>query len=165
MITQYRKGAIGALLDEYERAIKDLQNVISEIPTEELIMIADHHTADENCRSIQTILSHVVHSGYGDAIYIQNRHGANNQRPDKIFHQSVTNYIQDLNAMFSYIESVFENVSEKEIEQLDDSLKIKTPWKQHYDIEQLMEHAIVHILRHRRQIEKFKIILHELKKN
>jgi hypothetical protein len=30
-----------------------------------------------------------------------------------------------------------------------------TGWGQHYDIEQMMEHAIVHVLRHRRQVEKF----------
>jgi hypothetical protein len=31
-----------------------------------------------------------------------------------------------------------------------------TSWGQLYDIEQLMEHAIVHVLRHRRQIEQYK---------
>lgn len=41
--------------------------------------------------------------------------------------------------------------------------KIFTSWNQVYDIEQVTEHAIVHILRHRRQIEKFKIILRGLK--
>ena len=28
-------------------------------------------------------------------------------------------------------------------------------WRQQYDVEQLFEHAIVHVLRHRRQIERF----------
>jgi len=28
-------------------------------------------------------------------------------------------------------------------------------WGPQYDLEQLLEHAVVHILRHRRQIEKF----------
>ena len=28
-------------------------------------------------------------------------------------------------------------------------------WGVRYDLEQLLEHAVVHILRHRRQIEKF----------
>jgi uncharacterized damage-inducible protein DinB len=163
MTTKYRTGAKGALLDEYERAIKDLQKVISQISGEELTRIVDHHTADENCRSIQTILSHVVHSGYGYATYIHNRNGDNKQRPDKVFHKGVSEYMQDLTSMFSFTEHVFENVSENEMEQADASRKIKTPWNQLYDIEQLMEHAIVHILRHRRQIEKFKIMLSELK--
>jgi hypothetical protein len=32
-----------------------------------------------------------------------------------------------------------------------------TAWGQVYDFEQFMEHAIVHVLRHRRQIERFLI--------
>ncbi|HEY5122872.1 MAG TPA: hypothetical protein VIK14_03975, partial [Ignavibacteria bacterium] len=41
------------------------------------------------------------------------------------------------------------------IEQTDNSKKMNVGWGQQYDIEQLLEHAIVHILRHRRQIENF----------
>ena len=33
--------------------------------------------------------------------------------------------------------------------------KMKVSWGQEYDLEQLLEHAIVHILRHRRQVERF----------
>ena len=32
---------------------------------------------------------------------------------------------------------------------------INAGWGPTYDVEQLLEHAIVHVLRHRRQIEKF----------
>jgi hypothetical protein len=32
---------------------------------------------------------------------------------------------------------------------------IRSSWGVVYDLEQLLEHAIVHVLRHRRQIEKF----------
>jgi len=160
MTTKYRTGATGALLDEYERTIINLKEVIAEISAIELTTIVDTGTADENCRSIQTILSHVVRSGYGYAADIHNRRGDNKERPERVFHTSVTNYIKDLDAMFSFTERVFENVNANEIEQTDASLKIKTPWNQLYDIEQLMEHAIVHILRHRRQIEKFRIIIH-----
>jgi hypothetical protein len=34
------------------------------------------------------------------------------------------------------------------------SIVIQSGWGVPYDLEQLLEHAIVHILRHRRQIEK-----------
>ncbi len=33
--------------------------------------------------------------------------------------------------------------------------KLTTSWGQKYDLEQLIEHAIVHVMRHRWQIEKF----------
>ena len=35
------------------------------------------------------------------------------------------------------------------------SLQIRSGWGPLYDFEQLFEHAIVHVLRHRRQIERF----------
>ena len=43
-------------------------------------------------------------------------------------------------------------------EMTDDEIKritMPTGWGVTYNLEQLLEHAIVHILRHRRQIEKF----------
>ena len=53
-----------------------------------------------------------------------------------------------------FTEAVFKTLSDTELEQQNNLLKITTGWGQQYDIEQLMEHAIVHILRHKRQIEK-----------
>ncbi len=52
------KVAIGALLDEYERAIIDLQKTIEGISNQELTTDVDTKTADPNCKSIQAILSH-----------------------------------------------------------------------------------------------------------
>ena len=79
----YRKGAVGALLDEYERAIADLKNVIENIPDDALTIIIDKDTSDENCHSFQTILAHVVHSGFGYATSIHNLKGYDRQRPAK----------------------------------------------------------------------------------
>jgi uncharacterized damage-inducible protein DinB len=154
MIRTYRTGAIGALLDEYEKAISELNVVIKGIPDQQLTFIFDPLTKDENCRSLETILSHVVHSGYGYAIKIHNLKGDILERPAKIFHTTIEEYLQDLNHVFSFTENTFKGIKDQELEQLDDSKKIKMAWGQLYDIEQLMEHAIVHILRHRRQIEK-----------
>lgn len=39
------------------------------------------------------------------------------------------------------------------MEEFDQAKKINTKWGQQYDVEQMLEHAIVHILRHRRQIK------------
>ncbi|MTH13993.1 DinB family protein [Flavobacterium sp. LC2016-01] len=153
-----RKGAVGALLDIYEQAILDLQNVIKNIPDNALTNIIDEKTTNEDCKSVQTILSHVVSSGYSYAISIQNLKGHNLQRPEKIFHLTIAEYLNDLKNVFDFTESIFREIKDEELEQYDDSLKIKTGWGQLYDIEQLMEHAIVHILRHKRQIEKLKSI-------
>jgi len=157
----FRQGAVGALLDEYERAISDLKKVIEVIPDNTLTIIINPQTTDENCKSIQTILSHVVSSGYGYATSIHNLKSHNIVRPLKIFHSTIKEYLQDLTNLFSFTENIFKEIKDEELEQFDDSLKIKTTWGQSYDIEQLTEHAIVHILRHRRQIDRIK--LNELK--
>lgn len=144
------------MLDEYERAISDLKNVIEDIPDSILARIVNLQTTDENCQSIQTILSHVVSSGYGYATSIHNGKGHNTVRPGKTFQVTIAAYLQDLTNLFSFTEDIFKNMDDSELRQLDNSLKIKTGWGQSYDIEQLTEHAIVHILRHRRQIERIK---------
>ncbi|OXB22669.1 damage-inducible protein DinB [Flavobacterium tructae] len=151
-----RPGAVGALLDIYEQAILDLKNVITSIPDNVLPHIIDEKATNEDCKSIQAILSHVISSGYSYAISIHNLKGHNMQRPDKIFHLTIVEYLNDLTNVFLFTENVFSKIKDAELEQYDDSLKIKTGWGQLYDIEQLTEHAIVHVLRHKRQIEKIK---------
>jgi uncharacterized damage-inducible protein DinB len=160
MATTYRPGAKGALLDEYERAIADLKNTIEHIPDALLKTIVDKHTSDENCKSVQSVLIHVVHSGYGYATHIINLRGYNKERPAKAFHKTIQAYLNDLQSMFIFTEAMLSQFDEHDVEQLNESLKIKSGWGQTYDIEQMMEHAIVHVLRHRRQLEKFKLLLH-----
>ncbi len=157
MEKQFRKGAIGALLDEYERAITDLKELINTIPDQLLPVIIDSKTSDENCKSMQSILTHVVNSAYGYATSIHNLKGHGRQRPVKVIYFTIKEYQDALDAAFVFTETIFKEFKEEEVEQLDNSLKIKTGWGQLYDIEQLMEHAIVHILRHRRQLEKIKM--------
>jgi uncharacterized damage-inducible protein DinB len=158
MTKTFRKGAIGALLDEYERTLTELIKVIEAIPDEELMVILDNQTEDENCKSVQTILSHVVSSGFGYATSIHNTKENSRPRPGKTFHFTVKEYVIDLTNVFSFTEKVLNESKEEDLKQLDNSLKIKTGWGQLYDTEQLMEHAIVHILRHRRQIERLRNI-------
>ncbi|SKA37019.1 hypothetical protein SAMN04488128_104209 [Chitinophaga eiseniae] len=153
----YRPGAVGALLDIYEQAISDFKAVIEDIPDGMLTVITDPVTADENCRSVQTILTHVVSSGFNYATSIDRLKGHTVETKSKVFHQTIEAYVHDLTNVFAYTEKVFSSIEDNELEQFDDSLKIKARWGQVYDIEQMTEHAIVHILRHKRQLEKIKL--------
>jgi len=148
----YRQGAIGALLDEYERAILDLSKTISCINTTAI-------TTTINNLSVQSILAHVVRSGYAYALYVQKLLGEQNEVPNLVYRDTISDYQNDLTAFFVFTENVLKNFSNSQLEESDNAKKIVTSWGQVYDIEQMMEHAIVHILRHRRQIEKFKIEL------
>ena len=60
----YRTGAIGALMDEYERAASDLINILTSISQDIFIKIYDYETKDEDCRSIKTVMHHVVDAGF-----------------------------------------------------------------------------------------------------
>lgn len=155
----YRQGAAGALLDEYEKAVNELAACIVNIPDTALVTVADPVTENPDCRSVQTILAHVANSMYSYAGYIHRSKGYDYTKPDKILHPSASYYIHDLEDAFRFTTEVFRNIKDDELEQPEQSKKIFTGWGQLYDIEQLMEHAIVHILRHRRQIEKMKLLL------
>ncbi|MBP7307162.1 MAG: DinB family protein [Saprospiraceae bacterium] len=154
-----------ALLSEYRKAIDELIAIIQTISSIELHTIIDTETNDDDCRSIQTILSHVVCSGFGYIIYVENWVGLMKERPEKRYHTFVQQYIEDLNIMYEYSLNFFQNHPTLEMEQIDNDQKIKVNWGQCYDVEQLMEHAIVHVLRHRRQIEKFKERLNYITSN
>jgi hypothetical protein len=72
----YRKGAVGAMMDEYERAAGELSRILEGLSDEAYELVRDTETKDDDCRSIQTIASHVVSSGYGYAGYIREAFGS-----------------------------------------------------------------------------------------
>ena len=151
--TIYRKGAIGALMDEYERAAEELKNLVGNISETDFTKIVDAETKDDDCRSVQTIVSHVINSGYGYANYIRQWYDIPQNSPARRLYLQ-TEFSNELKKMLIY--SV-ETLQDK-LELSDDEImkvKIISHHGPTYDIEQMLEHAIVHILRHRRQIEKF----------
>jgi len=148
-------GAIGALLDEYHKSIMELVEVCQDVTTLELTTTVDTETTDPDCKSIQTILSHVIRSGYTYSVEIYNHLGNEKDYFPIVLLDTVDAYLKELAIMFNYAETLFLQLTNAQIEENDPALKIKVRWGQSYDIEQLMEHAIVHILRHRRQIQRF----------
>lgn len=59
-----------------------------------------------------------------------------------------------LQAMLDYTCATLEGKWDLSDEEAN-ALQIRSGWGPVYDFEQLFEHAIVHVLRHRRQIERF----------
>lgn len=160
MRKRYRtNGAIGALLDEYEKSIDELKEAIIDLTADELILIIDSETKDKDCRSIQTILSHVVESGYTYVIEVRKSLGERVNYMKKELLGSSNEYSIALEKMFSYNEKLFEDYPFIKLEEYDPGNKFNVRWGQLYDVEQMFEHAIVHVLRHRRQIERFKLKL------
>lgn len=149
----YRPGAVGALMDEYERAAAELRRVVERAAEEDFARVVDPDTADEDCRSVQTVVSHVVAAGYGYADYLRRAFSIPSARPARRL-LSAREFSEQLDAMLSYTAQTLEG----RWEMGDDELKgivIDSGWGVRYDAEQLLEHAVVHVLRHRRQIERF----------
>jgi uncharacterized damage-inducible protein DinB len=153
MRESYRSGAIGALMDEYERAAAELRGLIERIPEDEFVKIVDAQTDSEDCRSVQTIMTHVVRAGYGYADYIREQFSIASTRPQsKILSRQES--LEQLDAALRYTAQTLEGRWEMSDEEIAGTV-IHSRWGVVYDVEGLMEHAVVHILRHRRQIEKF----------
>jgi len=149
----YRKGAIGALMDIYERHLLDFSSFIENIQEDIYEKIIDETTNDDDCRSIQTIVSHVVNSGFGYANYLRDKFGNTKSSPERKL-LSKEEAIIRLNDLLRYSIVTLDGRWELNDDEILE-IKIKTRWKGIYDIEQLLEHAIVHILRHTRQIKRF----------
>ncbi|HKO23043.1 MAG TPA: DinB family protein [Candidatus Eisenbacteria bacterium] len=149
----YRQGAVGALMDEYERAAAELVSILNEISDEEFERIRDTKTQDEDCRSIQTIMRHVIRAGYGYAGYMRTAWG---KEPVLRWDESVSRgqIPGEMRTMLDYMIETLDskwNLSDQEAMEM----KMTVRWGPIFDFEQLFEHAIVHVLRHRRQIDRF----------
>jgi uncharacterized damage-inducible protein DinB len=153
MRKSYRSGAIGALMDEYERAASELGRLIERIPEDDFLRVVDSQTKDEDCRSVQTIMSHVVRAEYGYADYIREQFSIASTRPqNKLLSRQES--LEQLEAALRYTAQTLEGRWEMSGEEISGTV-INSRWGVVYNVEGLLEHAVVHILRHRRQIEKF----------
>ncbi len=152
MASKFRPGAVGAMMDEYERAAAELKDLVHGLTDEQYAALADPDTKDEDCRTIQTIMRHVVGAGYGYANYLRGHFGDPQVTHDNVL-ASREDCLRRFDEMMAFTVRTLENrwqLPDKEI----DGAQIHVRWGPVFNIEQLMEHAIVHLLRHRRQIEK-----------
>lgn len=140
-------------MDEYERAAGELARLVERIPDEDFVRVADAETKDEGCRSAQTIMSHVVRAAYGYADYIREQFNIESTRPESKL-LSLAEALQGLEAALGYTAQTLDGRWQMTDEEIMATV-IKSRWGVTYDVEGLLEHAIVHILRHRRQIERF----------
>jgi uncharacterized damage-inducible protein DinB len=151
MPKNYRKGGLGALQDEYERAAIDLFTLLENMSDEEYV--AQRPGERETIDSIQKIMLHVVGAAYGYANKIRKTIGVaiTSERPKELSDRKET--ISKLHDALYYSAQTFDGKWDMSEDDMD-LIKMPTPWNVEYSIDQMMEHAVVHILRHRRQIER-----------
>ena len=146
----YRKGAIGALTDEYEKALEELKTLLIKIPDAEFKK-AYNKEVDTDFQSVSNLVLHMINSGYVYANHIRKRFGNSFIVPE-IEITKTEQGIFELDKMFEYTVETFEDKWHLTFDELMNTI-IKTSWTT-YDLEAIIEHGIVHILRHRLQIEK-----------
>jgi len=147
-----RPGAIGALMDETERAAAELRRTVEALPEELFVQVLDPETEDEDCRSVRSILAHVVRAGYGYAHYLRRHWGLPERRPPSPA-SGRGEALDHLRAMVEVTAETLQGRWEMSDEEIE-AVRVETRWGVVYDLEQLLEHGIVHLLRHRRQIER-----------
>lgn len=150
-----RPGPLGAVMDETERAAAELERVFARVTDAHYETIVDPDTKDEDCRSIQTIARHVIQAGYGYANRTRRVLGIPVTREATevgLFPRA--EFPRQLRGVLDYTIETLEGRWEMPYEEMVKQ-PIETPWGGRFTIELLLEHGIVHLLRHRRQLEKF----------
>lgn len=147
-----RNAMIIALLDEYKRAFKDYKKVLSTISDSLFEKIMDPETKDKDCKSVKSITFHIVQSGYTYINYVNTITNIDWFEYEKSI-KTVSESNLEIDKMLEFTEKSLNAIIEKTNKEIE-QWKFETRWKVTYDFDQLMEHAIVHVLRHRRQIER-----------
>ena len=149
---QERRGPVGALMLEYKHAAAEYVRAIADVPPELYEALLDPATENVDLQSIQGICFHVLFAGYAYANAIRRRFGRNIASPER-FQPTQEDFSSAMTNMLAYtVESLKDHYG-----MTDDEMTatiIPTRWSDHHDFEALLEHAIVHLLRHRRQVER-----------
>ena len=147
----WRPGALGALVDELERAVGELDALLEPLDEQALARSRALPGAGESL-SIREVLEHVVHSGH---IYAELLRGAFGL--PSVTWTPPSADLAGLRARLRALTSeAWELLADKTgwTDEQVEALRIAASWGTSYDLEQLLEHAVTHVLRHRRQVER-----------
>lgn len=147
-------GPLRAILDEYSRAIIDLERVVTAISSDRYASKTE--LSDKDFSSIGDIMDHVISAGHG---YADDIKGAiekidRARQAHDYQNDSPATAMSSLWSAFSHMVEVLGGIKDYSENQLA-QVRFTSTWGTEYDLEQILEHAIVHILRHRRQIENW----------
>lgn len=119
-LEDYRKGAVGALMDEYERAALELKALVETTSETDYERLADSETKDADCHSIKTIMNHVIHAGYGYANAVRRKismpHESLGDERRQIPHAEIGD---EIDKVLAYTEETLEGMWEMSYADLD----------------------------------------------
>ena len=147
----WRPGALGALIDELERALRELDCLLEPLDEASLAQPREQPGSSERL-TVCEVLEHVIHAGH---VYAELQRGAFGLplRPWVPAPPDLEGLRGRLRALPGEAWELLADKTELTDEQVE-AVRIQAGWGTTYDLEQLLEHALVHVLRHRRQLER-----------
>ena len=148
-------GPFGALMDEYARAAEDFCRVVESFDLARFD--AERPSDNPNTVSPRAICLHVIGGSHRYAHYIRKARGIDfveRYEPDPAQLHSPLEVRALLTEGIRLTEETVEpllNAADQEIQALSFAVR----WGPRYDPEMILEHAVCHLLRHRRQLERW----------
>ena len=148
-----QSGMFGALLDEYARAAEEFCRTVEALPEDRFHEERD--SPDTETVSLAAICGHVAVAAWNYADYI--RIARDLPRVPRPYEKEAVTTPAALRpllvATLRHTEATVEDCPSDEAALA--ALRFQVRWGPTYDPEMILEHAIVHLLRHRRQIERW----------
>lgn len=150
-----RSGPFGALMDEYARASTDFCRVVETF--DRARFVAERASNDPDTVSPQAVCAHVCGAGHRYVHYIRKARGLDFIEGYSL-HPSRIGSPSDVRALLAEAVLLMEETVEPLLELSDEGIQaisFVVRWGPRYDPEMLLEHAVCHVLRHRRQLERW----------
>jgi len=150
-----RSGAFGALMDEYARAAEDFCRVVATF--DKTRFSSEKPNNSETTRSPRAMCVHVIGGAHRYAHYIRKRLGIDfveryETDPARV---RLSRDVRPLLAeAIKFTESTVEPLLAMSEEKVL-ALTFPVRWGPTYDPAMILEHAVCHLLRHRRQLERW----------
>jgi uncharacterized damage-inducible protein DinB len=148
-------GALQAVLDEYKRAVGELAEVLSGFTQEQYE--ATTTLSDETFPDMRAIGEHVAGCTHVYVDYIEDAVDGTDRgrRQHNHAYDTPTATIRSIWQGFDRMAELLGRVRTYTDEDME-KIEFIARWGERYNMAQMLEHAIVHILRHRRQIERWR---------
>jgi hypothetical protein len=147
-------GPFGALMDEYARAAEEFCRVIEAVPGESFLR--DIPGDDPDTVSVRAVCRHAVAAAHRYADYIRQARGVPFIDRFELPSEGIASPAvvrPGLAEMLRYTEASLDGWYEDPAPAEKVSFTVR--WGPTYDPEMILEHGIVHLLRHRRQVERW----------
>ncbi len=141
-----KQNAIHALVDEHERALRYLLDMMTSWKEEKL-----QQTVDDKGTTVQDVLDHLVNSLYLYFSWMEKQLGRGTTPYPPVSANSLAEWREKITTCFPYCREVATMLTDEDL-----GAAFPAPWNDQeiYMIEQMFEHAIVHVWRHCRQLER-----------